>query len=110
MTLDENINKLRESLTVTSAQALRHEAMLKDHAEWLQAHDKAVISHGEWLKAQEAAAARHDKEMAEARERGKATDERIDRMQAEMRERGRIIDERIEKLVSAIGKMIGERN
>lgn len=43
MTLDENISQLRDALTVTSAMTLRHETLLKDHAEWLQAHDRAML-------------------------------------------------------------------
>lgn len=34
MTLEENIQQLRDSLTVTSAQTLRHETRLKDHQQW----------------------------------------------------------------------------
>jgi hypothetical protein len=33
MELEDNIRKLRESLTVTSAQVLRHEDAIKDHEE-----------------------------------------------------------------------------
>jgi hypothetical protein len=36
MTLEENIQQLRDSLTVTSAQALRHETRLKEHQQWLE--------------------------------------------------------------------------
>ena len=43
MTLDENISQLRDALTVTSAMTLRHETLLKDRAEWLQAHDRAML-------------------------------------------------------------------
>jgi hypothetical protein len=34
MTLEENIQQLRDSLTVTSAQTLRHETRLKEHQKW----------------------------------------------------------------------------
>jgi hypothetical protein len=96
MALEENIQKLRDSLGVTSAQTLRHEAMLKDHAAWLHSHDLATIAHEEWLKAHEEAVAQHDREMAEIR-------------MADA-ERGRVLDERIANLVSAIGKIIREGN
>ena len=96
MNMEAAIKELQEAAIVMAGIQSRHVEMLQDHAEWLHSHDRAMI--------------RHDKEMAEARERGKATDERIDKMQAEMRERGRIIDERIEKLAGAIGKMTGHRN
>ena len=59
--------ELEETAIVMSGIQARQAALLKDHAEWLQEHDRA---------------------MTEARERGKATDERID------------------KLVSAIGEML----
>ncbi|MGA3241412.1 MAG: hypothetical protein ABSG03_34555 [Bryobacteraceae bacterium] len=36
MTLEENIQQLRDSMTVTSAQNLRREARLKDHRQWLE--------------------------------------------------------------------------
>jgi hypothetical protein len=36
MTLEENIQQLRDSLTVTSAQVLRHETRLKEHQQWLE--------------------------------------------------------------------------
>ena len=34
MNLEEIIEKLRDSLTVTSAQTLRHETRLKEHQKW----------------------------------------------------------------------------
>jgi hypothetical protein len=72
------IKELKETAIVMAGIQSRQAAALKDHAEWLQSHDRAM--------------ARHDKEMAEARERGKATDERI------------------EKLVIAIGEFIRGRD
>jgi predicted nucleic acid-binding Zn ribbon protein len=86
MELEDNIRKLRESLTVTSAQVLRHEDAIKDHEEWLRSHELAMSK----------AAARHDKEMAEIR--------------AEARERGEVLDKRIERLVSGIGKFLREQH
>jgi hypothetical protein len=44
MTLEENIQRLRDSLTVTSAQTLRHETRLKEHQEWLEANELAEAS------------------------------------------------------------------
>jgi predicted nucleic acid-binding Zn-ribbon protein len=67
MELEDNIRRLRESLTVTSAQVLRHEDAIKDHEEWLRSHELAMSK----------SAARHDKEMAEIRAAGKALDKRI---------------------------------
>jgi hypothetical protein len=110
MALEENIQKLRDSLAVTSAQTLRHEAMLKDHAAWLHSHDLAMIAHEEWLKAHEEAVAQHDREMAEIRENGRKVEEHIDQIAKIDAERGRVLDERIANLVSAIGKMISEGN
>jgi hypothetical protein len=72
--LQQAIKELHETAIVMSGIQSRQAALLLDHAEWLQAHDCAM--------------ARHDKEMAEARERG------------------RELDERIAKLVSAIGEMM----
>jgi F0F1-type ATP synthase epsilon subunit len=72
------IKELQETAIVMAGIQSRQAGMLTDHAEWLQSHDRAMV--------------RHDKEMAEARERGRATDERIDR------------------LVSAIGELIRARS
>ena len=36
MTLEENIQQLRDGLIVTSAQTLRHETRVKEHQEWLE--------------------------------------------------------------------------
>lgn len=41
MTLEENIQQLRDSLTVTSAQALRHETRIKEHQQWLEDMERA---------------------------------------------------------------------
>jgi len=35
VTLEENIQQLRDSLVVTSAQTLRHETRVKEHQQWL---------------------------------------------------------------------------
>jgi hypothetical protein len=61
--LEQAIKELQETAIVMSGIQSRQTALLKDHAEWLEAHDRAM--------------ARHDKEMAEARERGRELDERI---------------------------------
>jgi predicted nucleic acid-binding Zn-ribbon protein len=47
MTLEENIQQLRDSLTVTSAPTLRHETRLKEHQEWLEANELADSKHRE---------------------------------------------------------------
>ena len=44
MTLEENIQQLRESLTVTSAQTLRHETRLKEHRQWLEDCEMVLVS------------------------------------------------------------------
>ena len=61
--LQQAIKELHETAIVMSGIQSRRAALLLDHAEWLQAHDRAM--------------ARHDKEMAEARKRGRELDERI---------------------------------
>ena len=45
MTLEENIQQLRDSLTVTSAQTLRHETRLKEHQQWLEDNEAAFAKH-----------------------------------------------------------------
>ena len=107
MTLEENIQQLRDSLAVTSAQTLRHETRIKEHQLWLEQMELAFAR----------MAARHEVhecEMEEIRkadaERGRKLDERIDLIANADAERGRALDERIDKLVSAIGKMISERS
>ena len=72
--IQQAIKELQETAIVMSGIQSRQAELLKDHSEWLHAHDLAM--------------ARHDKEMAEARDRGKQTDERI------------------EKLVIAIGELL----
>jgi hypothetical protein len=69
--METAIRQLQDASTVMAALEARHAVMMKDHAEWLVAHDKAI---------------------AEARERGKATDARIE-----------ALGERIDKLVSGVG-------
>ena len=110
MNLEENFREIRDALAINSAQNLRHETMLKDHAAWLHSHDQVMIAHEQWLRAHEEAVAQHDREMAELRESGRKLDERIDQIARNDAERGRKLDERIDKLVSAIGKLIGERS
>jgi hypothetical protein len=36
MTLEENIQQMRDSLAVNSAMTLRHETRVKEHQEWLE--------------------------------------------------------------------------
>jgi hypothetical protein len=36
MTLEENIQQMRDSLAVNSAMTLRHETRLKEHQQWLE--------------------------------------------------------------------------
>jgi hypothetical protein len=87
--MEAAIKELQETAIVMAGIQSRQAEMLKDHAEWLQSHDRAMI---------------------EILENGRKTDERIDRLQAEARERGQIIDQRIEKLVIAIGELVRARN
>jgi phosphoenolpyruvate synthase/pyruvate phosphate dikinase len=107
MTLEENIQQLRDSLIVTSAQTLLHETRLKDHQKWQEQMESAfarmAASHEE-----------HKREMAEIAEadaeRGRKLDERIDQIAKADAERGKALDGRIDKLVSAIGELIRTRN
>jgi hypothetical protein len=57
--LERVVKGLQEAAEITAAVQRRHAGLMRDHAEWLVAHDKAI---------------------AEMRERGKATDARIDRL------------------------------
>ena len=41
MTLEENIQQLRDGLTVTSAQTLLHERRLKEHQQWMEDMERA---------------------------------------------------------------------
>jgi chromosome segregation ATPase len=103
VTLEENIQQLRDSLAVTSAQTLRHETRIKEHQQWLEQMELAFAR----------MAARHEiheREMADIRENGRKLDERIDQIAKNDADRGRALDDRIDKLVSAIGKMISKRN
>jgi hypothetical protein len=53
------IKELEEAAIVTSHLQSRQTAMLKDHAEWLQSHDRAIT---------------------DIRENGRMTDERIEKL------------------------------
>jgi hypothetical protein len=75
--MEQTIKQLQDTLTVMEGIQARQAEVLKGHSQWLEEHLAAI--------------ARHDKEIAESRELGKATDERI------------------EKLVSAIGKLINKQ-
>lgn len=93
--IQQTIKDLQDTLAVTAAIQERHNELLKDHAEWLAGHDKAM------LEIREAGRAT-DRRIAKQQEIARATDERI----AKLQEAGRATDERIEALVSAIGKLI----
>src|ERR1700678_1075578 len=75
VTLEENIQQLRDSLVVTSAQTLRHETRIKEHQQWLEQMELAFARMA-------ASHEVHKREMAEMREadaeRGRKLDERID--------------------------------
>ena|ERR1017187_8158128 len=86
------IKQLQETATVTAAIQSRHAAMLKDHAEWLQAHDKAIIE-------ARARSKKIDEQIEKQAARGKETDERIEKL-----------GERIEKLVIAIGRLVASKS
>jgi hypothetical protein len=79
------IRELQDTAIVMDGIEARQAAALKEHAQWLQEHDRA---------------------MAEMREHGRRLDERIDKLG----EHGRRLDERIKKLVSAIGEFIRARS
>jgi len=49
VTLEENIQQLRDSLSVTSAQTLRHETRIKEHQQWLEQMEIAFAS-VKWTK------------------------------------------------------------
>jgi hypothetical protein len=79
--------------------------------EGIQARQARVVrEHGEWLQ-------EHDRAIAEIRELGRQTDQRIrdlatehDRAMAEIRESGRQTDQRIRDLVSGMGEFIRRLN
>ena len=50
MSLDETIKRLENAMTVTAAMALRQESRLEKHAEWIAAHEDAMIAHGRAMK------------------------------------------------------------
>ena len=64
--MEAAIKQLQDASVVMAQLEARHAVMMKDHAEWLVAHDKAM--------------ARHDRDIAEMRERDKLLDERIDKL------------------------------
>lgn len=68
--MQQAIKELQETATVMAGLQARQAAMLKDHAEWLQEHDRAI---------------------------------------ADMRQLGSKTDERIEKLVSAMGAWLARQ-
>jgi hypothetical protein len=74
--MEPTIRRFQDTLDVMEGIRARQAEVLKGHSQWLEEHTAAI--------------ARHDKEMAEWRERGKATDKRI------------------EDLVSAIGNLISK--
>ena len=99
-TMEEAIKELQEAAIVMAHLQSRQAKMLKDHADWLQEHDRAMTEFRERL----------DQTRHQDAERGRKLDERIDKLAIEWRERGRQIDERIDKLVLAIGEMIRRSN
>ncbi len=68
LTLEENIQQLRDSLTVTSAQVLRHETRIKEHQKWLEDNELAYQRHRIMM-------AEHDARMVEL-------DDKIDKIAA----------------------------
>jgi hypothetical protein len=103
MTLEENIQQMRDSLAVNSAMTLRHQTRVKEHQEWLE---QVELAFARMAASHEA----HERDMAQIAkadsDRGRALDERIDGLARE----GRALDGRIDKLVSAIGELIRTRN
>src|SRR5580658_5346033 len=73
VTLEENIQQLRDSLVVTSAQTLRHETRIKEHQQWLEQMELAFARMA-------ASHEVHKREMAEMRESGRKFDERMDQI------------------------------
>lgn len=64
--MEAAIKQLQDASIVMAALEAKHATMMKDHADWLVAHDKAIAEGRARDKA--------------ADERGKAIDERIDRL------------------------------
>ena len=95
MTLEENIQQLRDSLTVNSAMTVRHETRVKEHQKWLEDMELAFARMAAAHEAQERRMARFDK--------------RMDQIAKADAERGRALDKRISNLASAIGKLISKR-
>lgn len=80
MTLEENIQQLRDALTVTSAQTLRHETRLKDHEQWLEEHEARAKAHQDWLVDHERAWERHELAIAAFDERMAQLQDKIDKI------------------------------
>ena len=45
---DEMVKALSDAVTATAAMEARHSRAIKDHAEWLIAHDKAILEQREF--------------------------------------------------------------
>jgi uncharacterized coiled-coil protein SlyX len=93
---DDLVIELRDALTVTAALEAQHGRMMKDHAEWLIGHDRAMIEFREKMEVLD----------ARRREETKEWDERIAKLQEQRREDSKELDERIAKLVSGFGEFL----
>ena len=47
---DVLVRELRDAVTVTAQLEARQGRVLKEHGEWLEAHDRALKEHAEWMK------------------------------------------------------------
>lgn len=70
--MQQVLRDVQDTLAVVAAIQQRQAALLKDHAEWLAAHDQAILD--------------HEREMREMREHGRQIDERLDRLVSAMGE------------------------
>ncbi|HYA18175.1 MAG TPA: hypothetical protein VEF06_11945 [Bryobacteraceae bacterium] len=57
---DEMVKELREAVTATAAMEARHSRAIKDHNEWLVAHDKGMLELREMMRKREEAAVQLD--------------------------------------------------
>jgi Tfp pilus assembly pilus retraction ATPase PilT len=90
--MSKALEELKEAVMVMNGLQERHTVLLKDHAEWLHEHDKAMLEIRENGR-------ETDKRIADLVVAGRETDKRI----AEL---GRETDKRISDLVIAISDLV----
>ena len=72
-TMPEAIKELQEAAIVMAEIQSRQAKVLKEHREWLQEHDRAMVEMRQRAEA-------HDRAMENMREFGQKLDERIDKL------------------------------